>query len=78
VARDAAGNDAEATTTFEIDTEGPQIVITTPEDGTVFAVRTVGIGGFTEPGAAVAVTLLGADGLAVASWNTTADEAGNW
>ncbi len=75
---DAAGNEAQDTTNFTIDLSGPAIVITTPEDGDVFTVRTVVIGGTTEPNAEVEVTLTDANGDVVETWTVTADIEGSW
>jgi len=75
---DAAGNTAEDMNDFRIDLSGPAITIVTPEDGSVFAVRTVNIGGFTEPNATVVVTVLDEDGETTETWTVTANDAGDW
>ncbi len=59
VAVDAAGNRAEASVRFTIDTTPPAVVLTSPVDGSILRSPAVDVAGLTEPGAAVELSAAG-------------------
>lgn len=77
-ATDRAGNEADASVTFSVDSAMPSVSITAPADMSATNDATLGVAGFANPNIAVAVTVRDAAGMTVATATATADAQGMW
>jgi MYXO-CTERM domain-containing protein len=77
-ATDRAGNEADASVTFSVDSAMPSVSITAPADMSATNDATLGIGGLANPNIVVAVTVRDAAGMTVATATATADAQGMW
>ncbi len=78
-ATDAAGNSAtSAPVSLSVDVTAPALAIVTPQDGAVTTQPEPSITGTTEPGSAVIVTILDAQGATVSTGAATVASDGTW
>ncbi len=78
IATDAAGNSAQRTRTFTIDTSAPSLVIHTPQPDAALAQASPVITGMSEPNVSVTITVRDAASAVVFSATLSADASGAW
>jgi MYXO-CTERM domain-containing protein len=75
----ASGGDVIATpATFTVDLTAPALAITAPADNMLISTRDVQVGGTSDAGQLVTVTITNAMGMIIATADVTADAAGAW